>query len=291
MKKFLWLLASLLFLASSAAYAKLIVAASLPDLASIAAYVGGDRVSAFSIARPTVDPHSVEVLPSYMVRVSRADVYLKVGMSLDQWADQIIDGSRNARIKIVDCSNGIAVLEKPGKVDASLGDVHPEGNPHYWLDPENGVLVAQTIADALTSADPSGAAAYGANLDHFKAEVAQKMAVWRVTAAAIPNRTILTYHSSWPYFAQAFGFTIAAHIEPVPGIPPNANYLAQLVKVIKEQNVTAVISEPYYSDEAANFLARETGVKLFKITPSCADASPNSYLDHFQQIFDVLKGT
>ncbi|HTW92132.1 MAG TPA: metal ABC transporter substrate-binding protein [bacterium] len=290
MKKILWLLTSLLFLAGSEAYAKLTVAASLPDLASIAAYVGGDRVSAFSIARPNADPHSVEVLPSYMVRVSRADVYLKVGMSLDQWADQIIDGSRNGRIRIVDCSNGIAVLEKPGKVDASLGDVHPEGNPHYWLDPENGMLVAQTIADALTAADPSGAATYSANLDRFKAEVTRKMAVWKVTAAAIPNRTILTYHSSWPYFAQAFGFTIPAHIEPIPGIPPNAGHLAHLVKIIKEQQVTAVISEPYYSDDAANFLARETGVKLFKITPSCADASPNSYLDHFQQIFDALKG-
>lgn len=290
MKKLIWILSSLLLVASSGAHAKLTVAASLPDLASIAAYVGGDRVSAFSIARPTADPHSVEVLPSYMVRVSRADLYLKLGLSGDQWADQIIDGSRNSKIRIVDCSKGIAVLEKPSKVDASMGDVHPEGNPHYWLDPNNGIIVAQTIVDALISADPQGAATYQANLDRFKAEVAAKLAGWKTAAAAIPNKKIITYHSSWSYFANAFGLAIPAHIEPIPGIPPNAGYLAHLVQVIKEQHVTTVLQELYFSDDGANFLARETGVKVIKISPSCADASPNAYLDHFQQIFDALKG-
>jgi zinc/manganese transport system substrate-binding protein len=290
MKKMFWLLSLMLLTASSGAYAKLTVAASLPDLASIAAYIGGDRVSAFSIAGPNVDPHSVEVLPSYMVRVSRASLYLKLGLSGDQWADQIIDGSRNAKLKIVDCSKGIAVLEKPTKADASMGDVHPEGNPHYWLDPNNGVIVAQTIADALTSADPQGADTYQANLDRFKAEIAEKLAGWKASAAAIPNKMILTYHSSWSYFANAFGLTIPIHIEPIPGIPPNAGYLAHLVKVVKEQHITTALQEPYFSDDAANFLARETGVRVIKISPSCPDASPGAYFAHFQKIFDALKG-
>src|SRR6266540_4983257 len=143
------------------AQAKLNVAASTTELAPIAASVGGDQVDVFAIARPTADPHRIEALPSYMVKVSRARVYLKVGLGLDQWADAIVDGSRNASVEIVDCSRDVRVLEKPtGKVDASMGDVHPNGNPHYWLDPRNGAMVAGTVAEAFAKADPANAARY-----------------------------------------------------------------------------------------------------------------------------------
>jgi zinc/manganese transport system substrate-binding protein len=272
------------------AFAKIKVGASLPDLASIASYIGGSRVEAFSIARSNNDPHSVEVLPSFMVRVSRADVYLKVGLSLDQWADQIVDGSRNAKLRTVDCSQGISVLEKPTtKVDASMGDVHPEGNPHYWLSPLNGIIIAQTIAEALTAVDPAGAAEYQANMEKFKNEVEQRYSDWKTVAATLPNHAIVTYHSSWVYFADAFDFNIVAKIEPVPGIPPTGSHLATLVKVIRERKVKLLIQEPYFSDDGANYLARETGVKVLKIAPSCTDVSASSYLDHFQQIFDQIK--
>ena len=289
MKKLVLLLFAVLS-AACPAVAKVTVGASLPDLASIAAYIGGARVEVFSIARGTADPHSVEVLPTYMVRVSRADIYLKVGLSLDQWADQIIDGARNSKLRAVDCSKGIPVLEKPTtKVDASMGDVHPEGNPHYWLDPANGVIIAQTIADALTMVDPDGASLYGANLEQFKNEVSQRTAQWKASAETLPSHTFVTYHSSWVYFTHAFDFSIAAKIEPVPGIPPTARHLADLVQIIREGHVTTVIQEPYFSDDGANYLARETGVKVLKIAPSCADTSSSSYLEHFQQIFDALK--
>src|SRR5262245_16279247 len=141
------------------ALAKLRVAASTNDLASIAASVGGDQVEAFAIARPTADVHRVEVLPSSMVKVARADLYLKVGLGLDGWADAIVAGSRNARLRVVDCSRDVAVLEKPaGRVTAAQGDVHPDGNPHYWLDPANGAVVARNVAAALAQADPAHAA-------------------------------------------------------------------------------------------------------------------------------------
>jgi len=290
MKRILLILSLSLLTIGHTALAKIKVAASLPDLASIASYIGGDRVETFSIARNTSDPHSVEVLPTYMVKVSRADVYLKVGLALDQWADQIIDGARNSAIRVVDCSSGIAVLEKPsGKVDASMGDVHPDGNPHYWLDPNNGAIVAQTISDALTAADPGGATEYAANLDKFKSDLAQRLTAWKAAAAAIPNRNIITYHSSWPYFAHAFDFTIVAHIEPVPGIPPTGSHLAELLNVIHENNVKIVLQEPYFAEDAANYLARQTPVKVLKLPPSCGGTDAGSYLDHFQQIFDALK--
>src|SRR5215467_11112357 len=153
------------------AHAKISVAASTTDLASIAASVGGDQVDVFAIAKPSADPHRIEALPSYMVKVSRAKIFLKVGLGLDQWADAIVDGSRNSSVAVVDCSAGVRVLEKPtGKVDASMGDVHPDGNPHYWLDPRNGAVVATNIAEALAKADPKNAADYRARAETFGKE-------------------------------------------------------------------------------------------------------------------------
>jgi zinc/manganese transport system substrate-binding protein len=291
MKKFLLIVLSLCVWAGSS-FATMTVAASLPDLASIASYIGGERVNAFAIARNTNDPHSVEVLPSYMVKVSRAAIYLKVGLGLDQWADGIVDGARNSKLRVVDCSQNIPVLEKPGRVDASLsalGDVHPQGNPHYWLNPDNGALVAKTIAEALTAADPAGATVYAANLAKFQTEESALMSTWKSNAASLPNHNIITYHSSWAYFAAAFGFNVVSKVEPLPGIPPTPGHLAELLDVIKSQQVKVVIKEPYFSDDAPNYLARETGVKILSLSPSCADAAAASYFDHFRQIFDALK--
>nr|MCS5659662.1 metal ABC transporter substrate-binding protein [Dehalococcoidia bacterium] len=122
--------------------AKVSVVTSTTDLADIASMIGGDRVKVVSIARGTQDPHFVEVLPSYMIKVKRADIFFKVGMELDQWAQQIIDGSRNRKLIIVDCSKDIPRLGIPeGKIDASMGDIHRYGNPHYWLDPENAKII------------------------------------------------------------------------------------------------------------------------------------------------------
>ncbi|MCB1058624.1 MAG: zinc ABC transporter substrate-binding protein [Calditrichaeota bacterium] len=274
----------------SHSFAALTVGASLPDFASIASYVGGDRVETFSIARSKSDPHSVEVLPTYMVRVSRADLYLKVGLGLDQWADQIIEGARNSKLKIVDCSAGVSVLEKPtGKVDASMGDVHPDGNPHYWLAPENGVAIAQTIANALSALDPDHAELFSANVEKLRSEIAAKLPSWQEIADHIPNHEFVSYHSSWSYFAEAFDLKIAEKIEPVPGIPPTARHLANLVNVIESEGVKVVVQEPYFSDDGAKYLARETGVTVLKLAPSCEDADASSYLSHFDQIFSAFE--
>ncbi|MCB9366724.1 MAG: zinc ABC transporter substrate-binding protein [Calditrichaeota bacterium] len=289
MKTISYFVAALLIFASQS-LATLSVATSLPDFASIASYVGGDQVEAFSIARSTADPHSVEVLPTYMVRVSRADLFLKVGLGLDQWADQIIEGARNSKLKITDCSAGISVLEKPtGKVDAAMGDVHPDGNPHYWLDPQNGVQIAETIANALAALDPAHADLFTSNVEKLRAEIAAKLPAWQEIADHVPNHIFVSYHSSWSYFAHAFNLKIAAKIEPVPGIPPTARHLAELVNIISSEGVKLVVQEPYFSNDGAKYLARETGVTVLKLAPSCEDANAWSYLAHFDSIFNAFE--
>jgi zinc/manganese transport system substrate-binding protein len=278
-------------LAPGSARAKLNVAASTTDLASIAASVGGDQVDVFAIARPTSDPHRIEALPSYMVKVSRAKVYLKVGLGLDQWAQAIVDGSRNASVQIVDCSQNVRVLEKPtGKVDASMGDVHPDGNPHYWLDPRNGATVANNIADALAKADPKNAEQYRSRAEAFGKEAE---ATWERNAAAakkLSSNEVFTYHRSWSYFAGAFGLDVVNTVEPVPGIPPTAKHLAELVEQARARKVSVLIQEPYFASDGGKFLTREAGVRQVIQAASCDAPTAGSYLQHFDALFAALAG-
>jgi zinc/manganese transport system substrate-binding protein len=287
------LLAALLGCAAIAgpAEARVNVAASTTDLASIAASVGGDQVDVFAIARPTADPHRIEALPSYMVKVSRAALYLKVGLGLDQWADAIVDGSRNSKLQMVDCSAGVRVLEKPtGKVDASMGDVHPDGNPHYWMDPRNGGTIAHHIAEALAKADPAHAQDFRARADAFAKEAD---ACWQRNAEAarkLSSRAVFTYHRSWSYFADAFGLEVVDTVEPVPGIPPTARHLQELVEQAKLRKVGVLIQEPYFSADGGKFLDRQAGVRLLVQAASCDAPVAGSYLQRFDAILAALAG-
>jgi zinc/manganese transport system substrate-binding protein len=292
MKKPLSILAAAgLALGYRAVAAPLRVAASIPDLASITRYLGGDKVEVFSISKASSNPHQVEVLPSYMIKVSRAALYLKVGMSLDQWADAIIEGSRNNSLIAVDCSQGIAALEKPaGKIDASLGDVHPQGNPHYWLNPANGIVAAGNILEGLKKADAANAGFYAANFEKFKAETETRIKGWQAKMAPRKGENIITYHSSWAYFADAFGLVVVQHVEPFPGIPPSGSHLAKLVEEIKAKRITLLLQEPYFKDDAPQFLARQTGIKVVKAPPSCEGAGPEDYWKHFDDLIAQITG-
>lgn len=292
MKRHLLTLSAVLFAGFAPLYAAPVkIAAALPDIGSIASYIGGDKVEVFAIGKNNSNPHAVEVLPSYMIKVSRVAIYLKVGLALDQWSDAIIDGSRNSRLLTVDCSNGIKVLQKPtGKVDASMGDVHPDGNPHYWLDPSNGVVIAGNVLAALKKTDPSNSAYYEKNFGRFKEETEKRVAGWKAGMAKLSGRKIITYHSSWIYFASAFGMDIAASVEPLPGIPPTAKHLAELVDIIKREGITILLQEAYFPGDAPRFLERQTGIKVFKFTPSCADVKPGSYFNHFEDMISQIEG-
>ena len=285
------LLAAAALTAPAASHAKINVAASTTDLASIAASVGGDQVDAFAIAKPGSDPHRIEALPSYMVKVSHAKLYLKVGLGLDQWADAIVDGSRNSSVQIVDCSAGVHVLEKPtGKVDASMGDVHPDGNPHYWLDPRNGAVVATTIAEAFAKADPKNADQYRANAAAFGKQAQEAWERNTEAAKKLGSRAIFTYHRSWSYFADAFGLEVVNTVEPIPGIPPTAKHLAELVDQAKARKVALLIEEPYFSSDGGKFLEREAGVRPVTEAASCDAATAGSYLQHFDGLMAALAG-
>jgi len=286
MKRLLVFVPTLLALVAVSSAAAVNVVASSSDLKAIADYIGGNHVSVKSIVTGKDNPHFVEVLPSYMVMVSRANIYFKLGLGLDFWAQPIIDGSRNNRLVVVDCSEGIEVLGKPsGPVNASMGDVHPQGNPHYQLDPANGLIMARNIAKGLAQVDPVNAGSYEAALKQFETELRSKIETWKKEAEPLKGMEIVTYHESWAYFCEAFGIKVAGFIEPKPGIEPTAGHTAELITLMKARGIKVIGKEPFYSDRAPRSIAAATGAKVVDLPPSVGGAEG---ADTYFSLFDVL---
>jgi len=245
------------------------VVASTSDLADFASIVGGEQVSVEFIVRGTQNPHFIDVKPSYMLQLKRANIFLVVGLELELWAPRIIDGSRNDKLVVVDCSNGITRLEVPtGRVDKSMGDVHPLGNPHYWLDPDNVGTILETIADAFSQAAPEHAQLFRSRREHYLATLAGALAEWKKLLAPFAGAKLVTYHSSFPYFADHFGLSIVNHIEPKPGIPPTPSHISGLITMMRTGKVAVIALEQFYPANVAEQIAQSTGAELVRVSTS-----------------------
>ncbi|HPC83392.1 MAG TPA: metal ABC transporter substrate-binding protein [Thermoanaerobaculaceae bacterium] len=242
------------------------VVTSIPDHAALVRVIGGTEVEAESVVTGNRDVHAVELLPSFMVKVSRADVYVKVGLDLDLWAQQIIDGSRNGRLIVVDASAGIEKLGVPAfKVDASYGDLHRFGNPHYWLDPANLRPQGEAILAGLVQARPAAGERFRASLEAYLAKADAALATWQARLAPFSGARVVTFHDSWPYFARRFGIEVVGFLEPKPGVPPTPTHIAALTERLKDGRVKAIVMESYFDDRVPKMLSRTTGVPLVKV--------------------------
>jgi ABC-type Zn uptake system ZnuABC Zn-binding protein ZnuA len=265
MKKLLILISAI----AAFGFGEVDIVTSTTDLASIATIIGGDQVKVTSIARGNQNPHYVEVLPSYMLKVKKADIYFKVGMELDLWSERIISGSRNKNLVIVDCSSNINPVEIPTeKVDAGMGDIHRFGNPHYWLDPLNGKIIAQTIAESLIQVDPENRILYETNLNRFNSKIDDSLKRWQSEYKFLQGQKLIFYHNSWPYFTNRFGLKTVAFVEPKPGIIPSPAHLDKLIDLIESDNIQIIAMEPYFSDKAPKFLKSKTGINIVLVAPS-----------------------
>jgi zinc/manganese transport system substrate-binding protein len=280
----------------SFAHAKLNVVTSTTDLADIVRHIGGDKVTVTSIARGNQDPHHVEPKPSFMLLLKRADLYFVNGMDLEiGWSPPLEQGSRNPRIMrggagYVDCSQGIPRIGVPvGGACRSMGDVHPHGNPHYLLDPQNGIIVAGTITDALVRTDPANRDYYNKNRDAFIARVRQAQVRWLQKLQPYRGLKVIAYHDNWAHFARRFGINVVEFIEPKPGISPSPAHVAKVIQTAKAQDVRIIFREPYFSANVPDLVARNTGGKVIVI-PHTVDAVPGTgdYFKLFDYITDQL---
>jgi ABC-type Zn uptake system ZnuABC Zn-binding protein ZnuA len=271
----LLLVAGLLALSPRLALAQLKVVTSTTDLYDIAKSVGGDKISATHIGEGYQDPHFIEAKPSFVLQLRNADVWAFVGLDLEiGWMPLLLDGARNPKIRpggsgYVDASKAIRVLDTPqGNVDRSMGDVHPLGNPHYWLDPENGRRIARMFKAKFTELDAKNAAAYDANERAFEAKLNAAEKGWANDLATIRGKPVVAWHTSWRYFAEYNGMNIVAFMEPKPGVPPSPAHLYTVIQTVKRTGAKAIVMEPFYDRKVADLVAKQTGIKVLLLPPS-----------------------
>jgi zinc/manganese transport system substrate-binding protein len=263
------------FPAPARAQGKLNVMATTEDLASIGREIGGDHITIDSIARGYQDPHFVEAKPSFILKLQRADVLIVVGRELEiGWLPPLIQQSRNAKIQpgaegYLDASLNVQILEMPtGQITRAMGDVHPLGNPHYWLDPENGKKIAKEIADKFVQLRPNDRAYYEQRLADFTGRLDAAEKRWLQQMAPYKGTKIVTYHRSFPNFAERFGLEIVGYVEPRPGIPPTPQHTLDLINEMKRQNIKLVLVEPYFDLKTPNAIGQQTGAEVLVMPPS-----------------------
>jgi len=274
---------------------KIQIMTATTDLASLAQEVGGDKINVESIARGYQDPHFVDAKPSFLLKLKHADLLIVVGLELEiGWLPPLINQSTNPKIQVgapgyLDASRFARILEIPtGQVTRAEGDVHPLGNPHYWLDPENGLRIAKGIADKLSEMRPGDAAYFAQRYSDFEQRLKLADQRWLAEMKPYEGRKIVTYHRSWPNFAEHFHLNVVGYVEPRPGIPPSPQHTVELIQQMKRDNVKVIVVEPYFDLKTPNAVARETGGQVLVLPPSVG--GEKEITDYFKLFdYDISK--
>jgi ABC-type Zn uptake system ZnuABC Zn-binding protein ZnuA len=264
------------FVAPTAAAAKnLNVITATTDLAALAQEVGGDKINVEAMAKGYQDPHFVEAKPSFLLKLRHADLLIVVGLQLEiGWLPPLITQSGNSRIQVgangyLDASQFSEILEIPqGSITRAMGDVHPLGNPHYWLDPDNGRRVAKGIAGKLAEMDPEDAAYFQQRDQDFERRLAEADKKWQADMKPFRGRKVITYHNSAPNLAHHFGLNVVGFVEPRPGIPPTPSHTIEVINMMKRDHVKVIMVEPYFDRKTPDSIARESGGTVVEYLPS-----------------------
>jgi zinc/manganese transport system substrate-binding protein len=277
---------------------KVKVVTSLPDLADITRQIGGDRVDVGEIAKGYQDPHFVDPKPSHVLKMTQAAMFVHIGLDLEvAWVPPLLEKARNKQIYFggngyVNAAEGIQLLEVPNIDPAQLrakGDIHVFGNPHYWLDPLNGKIMARRICDRLSQLSPADAPYFAENLAAFEARLDSAMAAWTERFQPYVNRRIIAYHNSWPYFTKRFGIVVKGFVEPKPGIPPTPRHLVSIIKLMRSEGIRVIIISPYFDDKPAKTVADRTNARVVHFAPSVgAFDEVESYFDLFDYNLNLL---
>ena len=269
---------------------KLNVIATTEDLAAIAREIGGDHITIDALARGYQDPHFVEAKPSFILKLQKADLLVVVGRELEiGWLPPLIQQSRNAKVQqgadgYLDASSQARILDIPqGQITRAMGDVHPSGNPHYWLDPDNGKAIARAIAGKLSQFRPNDKAYFDQRLADFESRLNASLAKWQAAMAPYKGVKVVTYHRSYPNFADRFGLNVVGYVEPRPGIPPSPGHTLDLIQEMKRQQIKVILMEPYFDTKTPNSIASQTGAKVVVLPPSVG--GEKSITDYFK-LFD-----
>jgi zinc/manganese transport system substrate-binding protein len=268
---------------------RLRVVTTTEDLASLARAVGGERVEVKAVARGYQDPHFVEPKPSYLMLLRRADLLVAVGLELEvAWLPALVKQCRNPKLLTpqgyFDASGGCEILERStGPVSRAEGDTHPLGNPHYWLDPANGAVIARRLAQKFSALAPGHSSYFEARRDDFLKRLEEAVERWGERAAKFRGTKVITYHRSWSNFAKRFGLDVVDYVEPKPGVPPSSAHTFALIKKIKVEKIPLILIEPYFDLKLPNRVAEQSGARVLVLYPSVGGAED---IDDYVVLFE-----
>ncbi len=274
------------------------VVTTIETLADLARRVGGEKVSVESLSHGYQDPHYVEAKPNLVIALNRADLLVRVGLDLEiGWLPILVTESRNDRIQLgqpgdLDASTLVEVLDIPTtQVTRAMGDIHPKGNPHFWIPPVNGVRIAKGIAERLKQLRPADRDYFQAQFEKFLSEIKGKAPQWETKAKPLAGMKIVTYHKSWTYVSKWLKLDEVGYVEIKPGIPPSPDHLLRLVALMKSEKVSALLMEDYFNKGIAQEVASQAGAKLVPM-PSDVGARPEikTYFDLVDAVLRNLDG-
>lgn len=304
---------------------KIEVVTTLNVYRHLAEKIGGDRVKASALVHPKRDPHYLSADPEMQKRAGKAKLFVETGRGLEPWANDVIQHSGNPKLLRVVASKKCSVEEVPEVLSKAWGDIHPEGNPHVWLDPDNFRTIAKNVCEGLAAVDPSGKATYEANLKKYLGEIdeamfgkelveleggdvlwrklrlgkldgyleeeklSDKLGGWAKKARQLKGVKMISYHKTYAYFAKRFGFEIVAELEEKPGIAPPAKHLEDLLGLVKRESVKVILNDVFYPTSAADYVAGATGAKVLVVPIDVGGADGvDSYVGMIDYILDRM---
>lgn len=271
------------------------VVATIPDIAVLAEYLGGEHVQVRSLSKGTENLHNVPVRPSMLIALSKADLFLEIGLSMEAaWIPELLLKANNKRIKpgspgFQNCSEGWEAMGVPVVLTRSEGDLHPQGNPHFNLDPLGGPHLAKKVHEALVRIDPAHKAFFDSRLKAWNLELEAKRKRWALIAKQLKGRKVAVYHTEYNYLLSRLGMVLAASIEPKPGIPPGPGDVARIVKLMRKDKVEVILTAGWSNNRQVADIARKTGAKVVEL-PNQVKGAPwaKSWLELMSGVHERL---
>ena len=279
----------LFLLVSASLFAKISVVTSYPWLAKVAQEVGGSAVHVTALASPRMDPHFIVPKPSLIPKLSRADLLVINGAGLEiGWLPPLLKRANNAAINpgrkgFADASKSIHLIDKPKTVSRAYGDVHPDGNPHFVLDPHNLIPIAKMIAGKLSKVDPANKGLYQRNLSSFLQKWRGYLRQFDGQMHSCRGMKVVQYHELYNYLLKRYGIRSLATLEPLPGISPSSKHTFEVIKIINSNHVRKILQDPYHEKKTSRFIAKKTSAKVVILPQDVGAVSGTKTLKSFYQ--------
>ena len=290
-------IALVLMLAPLAVRADLNVFACEPEWAALATEIGQDRVNTYSATTALQDPHYIQARPSLIAKVRKADLVICSGAELEiGWLPVLLQKANNRNVKpgtsgYLEASSLVERFDATANLDRAKGDIHPLGNPHVQTNPHNIAVIATALANRMGELDVENSDAYQAGLAGFSQRWSEAIEKWEGRAASLRDKRVITHHKSWVYLERWLGLVEVANLEAIPGLPPTAGHLSQLVSRFEHGGAAYIVRSPYQDQRASDWLAERTGIPSVELplTVGGTDRATDLF-SLFDDIIDRLLG-